>query len=181
PPKRSHTGKEKTMDSWKASRAHRSFVMTLNAPPGKVFPLLCPVREYEWIPHWRCEMIYSESGVAEAGCVFTTDFSGEGKDVWVVSRYEPNRAIGFVRTSRIRTVTYDIRLSESADGKTAAMWSQILTGLNPEGNRALEAVTPENYRDLMSALQDMINHYLATGQALHVDAEAVSRRYESPD
>jgi hypothetical protein len=169
------------MNKWKASRVHRSFVMTLEAPPRQVFPLLCPVRESEWIETWRCEMIYSESGVAEAGCVFTTDFPDDGKDVWVVSRYEPDRAIGFVRTSELRTVTYDIRLSETADGKTTAMWSQTLTGLNPEGNRAVEGASPEAYAALMTALQEMINHFLATGKPLHVDAEAVSRRYGTPD
>src|SRR6266540_2991762 len=38
-----------------------------------VFPLLCPVREYEWFNGWKCTMVYSESGVAENNNVFYTN------------------------------------------------------------------------------------------------------------
>jgi hypothetical protein len=31
----------------------------VDAPPADVFPLLCPVREYEWIEPWSCDMIFS--------------------------------------------------------------------------------------------------------------------------
>ena len=30
-----------------------SATMDLPAPPDEVFELLCPVREYDWIPPWR--------------------------------------------------------------------------------------------------------------------------------
>ena len=66
------------------SRKVVSHVMQLAASPGEVFPLLCPVREYEWIDVWQCEMIHSASGVAEAGAVFRTAFPQDGPpDVWV--------------------------------------------------------------------------------------------------
>lgn len=42
------------------------------APLERVFPLLCPVREREWLQGWDATMVCSESGVAEPGCVFTT-------------------------------------------------------------------------------------------------------------
>ena len=42
---------------------------SVDAPPEVVFPLLCPVREYEWLEDWTCEMVFSESGVAEEDCV----------------------------------------------------------------------------------------------------------------
>ncbi|MGI9537489.1 MAG: hypothetical protein ACR2PB_10480, partial [Desulfocapsaceae bacterium] len=64
-------------------RFNRVYQTQLNSTPEKVFPLLCPVREYEWIPQWQCEMIYSRSGVAELGCVFSTDFKDSfGREVW---------------------------------------------------------------------------------------------------
>ena len=46
------------------------------ATPDRVFPLLCPVREYEWIPGWECDVLHSVSGVAEEDCVFRTRFPG---------------------------------------------------------------------------------------------------------
>ena len=49
------------------------------APAHRVFPLLCPVREPEWIPGWSCELIHTASRLAEKGCVFRTDSpSGRG-------------------------------------------------------------------------------------------------------
>jgi len=56
------------------------FVQQFQAPPGKVFPLLCPLREYEWIEGWQCEMLHSDSGIAEKNCVFRTRFPGEPSD-----------------------------------------------------------------------------------------------------
>jgi hypothetical protein len=64
------------------------------AAPERVFPLLCPVREYDWIEEWTCKVLHSESGVAELDCVFRTLFDGEPM-TWVVSRYEPPIRIEF--------------------------------------------------------------------------------------
>ena len=80
------------------SRTVVSHLMQLDAAPNEVFPLLCPVREYEWIEGWACEMIYSATGKAEAGAVFRTAFAADGPpDTWVISHYAPPRAIEFVR------------------------------------------------------------------------------------
>jgi hypothetical protein len=57
-----------------------------------VFPLLCPVREYEWIEPWSCDMVFSESGLAENNAVFRTHFPAQGgEETWVVCRYEKDR------------------------------------------------------------------------------------------
>ncbi|MDP7114503.1 MAG: hypothetical protein QGH45_21200 [Myxococcota bacterium] len=62
--------------------------------PAEVFPLLCPVREYEWIDDWSCEVQYTASGVAEQGCAFRTQL--QAGESWICSRYEPERAIQYV-------------------------------------------------------------------------------------
>ena len=53
--------------------------MALAAAPARVFPLLCPVREAEWLPGWHAEVLHSASGLAELGCVFRTRDEG-GRD-----------------------------------------------------------------------------------------------------
>jgi hypothetical protein len=35
-----------------------TFDFTVPAAPEHVFPLLCPVLEYKWIPYWRCELLH---------------------------------------------------------------------------------------------------------------------------
>ena len=67
---------------------HRSlrFVHRVPAPPAEVFPLLCPVREHDWVEGWQAEVLHSESGVAELGCVFLADARGtHGPVTFVVS------------------------------------------------------------------------------------------------
>ena len=60
-----------TIDS---GRTVRSYTQRIEAPPDSVFPLLCPVREAEWLAGWSevLEMVHSDSGLAEDGCVFMT-------------------------------------------------------------------------------------------------------------
>jgi len=43
----------------------------IGATPEKIFPLLCPAAEYDWIENWDCELVFSRSGVNEEGCIFT--------------------------------------------------------------------------------------------------------------
>ena len=56
----------------KPNRVSRSYTQHLGAPPTEVFPLLCPVREAEWVKDWRPRLVLSDSGFAEPDCVFIT-------------------------------------------------------------------------------------------------------------
>lgn len=138
----------------------------LLAPPDKVFPLLCPKREYDWIEPWKCRMVRSESGFAELDCIFVTDFPNEDEDVWVVSLYRPDEEIQFVRFNGRRVIRYSITLTDNGDGTTEAEWKQIITGLNEEGNRLLEGLTDEAYRKEITVLERLLNHYLTIGEML---------------
>ncbi len=86
-------------------RVSRSYTQTLVAPPEAVFPLLCPVREADWIPDWDALLVVSTSGVAEEDCVFITE-AGADKTFWYTTRYEPkNGFIEFVRFTPGLTAT----------------------------------------------------------------------------
>ena len=43
----------------------------------EVFPLLCPVRERDWLDGWEFRMIHSSSGLIEKDCVFATPHHGK--------------------------------------------------------------------------------------------------------
>ena len=145
----------------------RTITAETNVPfsPREVFPLLCPVREHEWIEEWRCDVIYSESGVNELDCVFITDDEPEGREVWVTSRYEPYDRIEFVRINSERTVRYIVALTPTSHG-TKITWTQFLTGLTPEGNRAVIAAAATEYTEMITALENKLAHFLSTGTAL---------------
>ena len=68
----------------------KPYLLEFEADAGEVFPLLCPVRENDWIAGWEsvCRVLHSDSGFAEEGCVFSTLIPGEGRAVWLCSDYD---------------------------------------------------------------------------------------------
>jgi hypothetical protein len=143
--------------------------MYIDGSPDNVFPMLCPVREYDWIQPWHCEMVYTDSGIAELDCVFKTNFPDDGpEDTWVVSKYEPPKRIEFVRMNSLRSIRYSIELVQQKNGSTQATWKQVMTGLNPEGDIFVDGLTEEAYHGRMKTLENMINHYLKTGDMLEI-------------
>jgi hypothetical protein len=150
-------------------RAIKEHTMLLEGSPESIFPLLCPVRESEWIETWRCTIAYSDSGFAEQDCVFQTDFPQDGpRDTWVLSRYERPKLVEFVRVNGIRAIRYTITLRQKAEGKTEAEWKQVITGLNDAGNRFVKDLSDEEFSRRMENLQQMLNHYLTTGRMLRI-------------
>lgn len=125
-----------------------------------VFPLLCPVREGDWIPQWTCEIVHLASGRAELDGIFTTEDPSFGRDVWVISAYQPNSFIQFIRTNRLRVLRYDIHLSEQEHG-TRLRWSQTLTALDAAGERHLAEQDAASFEKMVRELEQRITRYLA--------------------
>lgn len=152
-----------------AFRVTRTYVQSLHSPRETVFPLLCPVREADWLEDWQCAMVYSDSGVAEPGCVFTTPHHGDTETVWYVADYEPPRHIRFVRvTPDTMVVDIDIALALNEDGpdRTVATVRYAYTALSDKGRDVLEPSTEEEWVRMMRWWEDSLNHYLRTGQRL---------------
>ena len=153
----------------KRQRTVKRYTMQLNAGADEVFPLLCPVREYEWIQPWKCEIVYSDSGRAELDCVFKTNFPDDGpEDTWVVSRYEPPKYIEFVRTNQLRSIRYFISIIQQDEDHSQAIWQQVLTGLDSDGDQFVADYKDEAYNDEMSLLENMLNYFLRTGEMMKI-------------
>ncbi len=155
------------MSDFNAERDVKSYTMNLCAPPADVFPLLCPVREYEWIEPWACDMVFSAGGRAENNAVFTTDFASQGgAEVWVVCRYETDRAIEFIRvTPGLKVNRLDVHLTAVDEG-TRSIWTNTYTGLSEAGNQWIRNVTDDAFALEKAAVEEMLNHYLKTGARL---------------
>lgn len=148
----------------RTERARRRFEASqvVQALPEAVFPLLCPVREYDWIPEWDCRLVYTESGLAEVGCVFQTEREADGGlDTWVVSRHEPAHHVAFVRVNDLRAMQYDISLAPTADGATRLVWCQVITSLNEAGDRHVQALEESDFFRTITKLETLLNDYLA--------------------
>lgn len=142
----------------------RSFAYagTVGAPPAEVFPLLCPVREYEWLPDWRCTMVYSESGVAETGAVFQTRIDlGE---TWVTTRHEQDRALeAVIFGSGHVTVRFAVHLTDRGDSTTSLRWSREYTSLDRLGDAAVKLLTDEGVTSEMRRINEQLDAFLGAG------------------
>lgn len=145
------------------SRHYRQAIM---ARPERVFPLLCPSAEEDWLDGWSFEMVHSASGYAEAGCVFLTRQHGAEATLWFTSDYEPHEHIRFVRFTPGAAVTeIDIRLAPAAHGCDVDI-RYAVAGLRPGAEAALAAFSEERWAAMMSFWERAMNHYLATGERL---------------
>ena len=150
----------------KPNRATRTYTQRLVGEPAAVFPLLCPVREVDWIEGWEPSLVISSSGVAERDCVFTT--SAQPTDaVWYITRHEP--AAGLVEMLKITPQVTACRLTiqvRPAAGGSEAEVTYSHTSLGPQGDEFIASFTEDFYRKFMQDWEARVNHYLRHGTAL---------------
>ena len=149
---------------FRGNRTKTVYTHEVSATPEVVFPLLCPVREYDWIDGWSCNLVHSESGVAEDNCIFTTELrESPGKVMtWSAVRYEPPRLIQYVAVAPNHLVMrLNIEL-EPAGEKTRLHWTRIFTGLSTEGNQLIQHWTVESAK----ALGEKLEFFVKTGRML---------------
>ncbi len=149
------------------NRVRHSYRQHLQAPPDRVFPLLCPVRELDWVPGWAPLAVLSESGVAELDCVFVTP-DGVDEAIWVITRHEPDSGhVEMIKVTPGRTIG-KLEIHVQADGadRTIADVSYTYTALGPRGDAFLAGFTAEGYRSFMTKWEAALNHYLTTGQKI---------------
>lgn len=147
-------------------RVTRRYTQRLVARVSDVFPLLCPVREADWIEGWSPIVVYSESGLAEAGCVFVTP--AEPQDaVWFINRHEPETGIiEMIKVAPGVTVSHlRIELHDLAEG-CSALIAYTLTAIGTQGKAAVDAFTEAYYTEFMQTWERRMNHWLEHGTCL---------------
>jgi hypothetical protein len=158
---------EENMDL-QGKRVVHQFTQTNCAPPEKVFPLLCPVRESEWVPGWDYRLIYSHSGIAENGCIFITPNEDGSETTWVVTDYDPAAfkiAFAWVNPGLV-AAQISIWLRANSSNQTAALISYTYTGLSEKGDREVERYDRAWFENKMRHWESAINHYLRIGRKI---------------
>lgn len=142
------------------NRVSHTYTQQLSAEPERVFALLCPVREAEWIEGWDPGIVITASGVAERDCVFTTASKPQDA-IWYVTRHEPSA--GFVEMLKITPGVTACRLTiqlRPAAGGTEADVAYTHTSLGPEGDAFVASFTEGYYRQFMQDWESRLNRYL---------------------
>lgn len=136
-------------------------------PASKVFPLLCPVRESEWLQGWKATVIHSLSGYVEGDAVFTTPHKSGGTTMWTVTNYDPILyKVSFVRaTENVEVVFLDIELKEEGESCKAHIEYRFVPFA--EGRKYhLEQSLPTKFPAMMNWWEKALNHFLETGTML---------------
>ena len=151
-----------------ARRSVRTYRQTIEASPDVVFPLLCPVREAEWLDGWRYEMIHSASGLVEEGAVFRTPGDDEPSTVWIVTRHDREaKLVEFARfTPDSRVSVLKIGVEAAGDARSHVDVSYATTSIAPHGDAFLDAWTEEAFLRAVTFWERSMNHFLATGARL---------------
>lgn len=148
--------------SFNAVQKTLTFKQINSATPEIVFPLLCPVKEKDWLDGWNYEMIYSKSGLIEKNCVFSTSYPNEMDTIWHVTQHNPEKfEVEFLRvTPKATVVRINIKLTPVENDNTEAEISYQYTGLNEKQNEYINRELDSKFEESMKWWEKSINHYL---------------------
>jgi hypothetical protein len=148
----------------KPRRIRHAYTQAIGAPPERIFPMLCPVRETDWAPGWDPKFVISESGVMEDGCLFVTP-EAMSNAIWITVRHDPDTYyLELLKVVPEHTVCkYEITLASEPRGRTAAEVVFTCTALSEEGVEHLGELTESWYEELMVNWEQALNYYLEHG------------------
>ncbi len=142
-------------------RVERRYKQKLHGKPDDVFPLLCPVREQEWVAGWNPLVVYSRSGFAEKNCIFTT---GDEKpdSIWVITEFDTERhKLSIVKVTPEMTVAQiSISLSPDEKGHTNADVVYLYTAISPDGEQFVNDYSEEFFEKFMQYSEQILNNFL---------------------
>jgi hypothetical protein len=144
--------------------------MDIEGPPDRVFPLLCPVREAQWLDGWVGRPIHAETGVAELGGVFATEHADQAEPtIWLITRHDrETHEIAFAYfVPGQQVVQLEIRAAARGVAGSTLHIEYMRTGISEAGNERLAGdASSGRFDDRMRHWKAAMNHYLATGELL---------------
>ena len=142
----------------------------IKAPPGKIFPLLCPVEELKWIDNWQYQLVCTDSGVNENNCIFKEDMSGAilfdspVTIMWITTLHDPDSRIQFVLIcSEMAVIKFDIELRDQGNGISSIQFKFTYTPLKED---AVDETTEGKLMTILIFLATSLKHYCETGELL---------------
>jgi hypothetical protein len=143
-----------TPEEFTATRLAREATFVIEAPRALVFPLLCPVRERDWLPGWQADVVFSHSGLVEDGCLFRSRNPKLGEGLYVTSRHEPEAGIVefVVFYPGILVMKLDIVATAEAQS-TTLRWRRTYTALGPEGRAFIAGLTEDVFNQQMDGMR----------------------------
>lgn len=149
--------------------------ITITGDIIECFALACPVAELLWIDDWKFDLVYSESGKNETGCVFLEPSTGlsmlrspGANAYWYTTRYEveQHRFDAIWLTRDLAIARWEVSMTDLGDGRTRVKWSLVYTGLGAEGNSIIgEPGLGVRMKKGLSFIATSLKHYVETGES----------------
>jgi hypothetical protein len=147
----------------------------IDAPAAEVFPLVCPIGEYKWIPGWKCQIVHCPNDRVELGTIFheytSAPFmldSAFAQTTWTAVFHDPeNYQIHFRMDTEHTTSLYKPGFAENPDGGCAYTLDLTFTPIDTKGAELVASDGRAAKIELMlSALGAMLKTYAETGRMI---------------
>ncbi len=140
----------------------RSGEIIIKKDVDRVFPLLCPKKEEEWIPGWECEVIFSESGYNEEGAIFKTIKAYGTELIWHTNAYDKDAGlVDFLITANgLFLFRFIIRVTKK-NGLLILNFDQTFTSISEKGKQFIREYESDNFQSRVDKLKKLMDDYLA--------------------
>ena len=146
-----------------SNRITRTYTQHINASADRVFPMLCPVREKDYLEDWNAEILHSESGVAELGCIFQTVGADGSKSLWLITTHDASAGkiefAVYTVDSHISTLNIQLRSNDNGNS-TFITFTYIHTAISEKGKAFIQKFTLELFEQKMANFEKSLNRYL---------------------
>jgi len=149
------------------------------------FALACPVAELRWLDGWSFDLLYSESGRNEDGCIFREPLSGLGvlrspgaDTIWYTTLHDEaaRRFHAVLLTPDLMIARFSCEVDDLGDGRALMRWELTHSGLNDQGNAIVAEVGFwERPLGMLQLLARSAKHYLETGEMYRMPAALRAR------
>lgn len=147
---------------------------TISAPAGEILPLLCPVREYDWIKGWKCQLVHCPNGKNEKGVIIyekmSTPFllrSMRGKTKWITSVFDTtNKKVHFIWINKYAKALYKMELHPITDDSTRLILDLTYTIKNEKGMRKYDEEFEPELAFMIEGIAYMLKHYCENNEML---------------
>jgi len=143
----------------KEAKVTRRYKMTIHAAKDQVFPMLCPVREHDYLEDWKADVLYSESGVAEPGCVFQTPNETGAPSTWYIPEHDQAAGriliVSFTPASRVSRLDIGVEAEDTRTTNVTLTYTH--TAIAPAGREFVAAFTEDAFLTKMRNFEAKLN------------------------
>jgi hypothetical protein len=146
----------------------------ISAPPEEIHPLLCPVREYDWIEGWKCQLVHCPRGRNEEGVIFyekmSTPFllgSMRGKTKWITILFDTTESrVHFKWINKYADAIYKMELQPMNKLSSKLVLDLTYNIKNKKGLNKLDNNFEYKLSFMIEGLGNMLKYYCENGKML---------------